>query len=139
MILIDTNVVSEPLRRRPEPRVAEWIDSQPLETLYLSTVTVAELRFGVASLPAGRRRDLLNETLERSILPLFAGRVLPFDLPATEAYAVLMAQTRRNGVAVSASDGYIAATALASGMTVATRAKTPFEAAGLRVIVPWND
>lgn len=139
MILIDTNVVSEPLRRRPEPRVAEWIDSQPLETLYLSTVTVAELRFGVASLPAGRRRDLLNEKLERSILPLFAGRVLPFDLPPTEAYAVLTARTRRNGVAVSLSDGYIAAIALAGGMTVATRDKPPFEAAGLRVIDPWND
>ena len=139
MILIDTNVVSEPLRRRPEPRVAEWIDSQPLETLYLSTVTVAELRFGVASLPAGRRRDLLNEKLERSILPLFAGRVLPFDLPATEAYAVLMARTRGNGIAVSLSDGYIAAIAEANGMMVATRDKTPFEAAGLRVIDPWND
>lgn len=139
MILVDTNVVSEPLRRRPEPRVTEWIDGQPLETLYLSTVTVAELRFGAASLPAGRLRDLLNEKLERSILPLFAGRVLPFDLPATEAYAVLMARTRRNGVAVSISDGYIAAIAGANGMMVATRDRMPFEAAGLRVIDPWND
>ena len=142
VILIDTNTVSEPLRRRPEPRVTEWIDSQPLETLYLSTVTVAELRFGVASLPAGRRRSLLNENLERRILPRFAGRVLPFDLPfdlpATEAYALLMAQARRDGVAVSASDGYIAAIATANGMAVATRDRTPFEAAGLRVIDPWK-
>ena len=138
MILIDTNVVSEPLRRRPEPRVTEWIDSQPLETLYLSTVTVAELRFGAASLPSGRRRSLLNENLERRILPRFAGRILPFDLPATEAYALLMAQARRDGVAVSASDGYIAAIATANGMAVATRDRTPFEAAGLRVIDPWK-
>ncbi len=139
MILIDRNVVSEPLRRRPEPRVTEWIDSQPLETLYLSTVTVAELRFGAASLPAGRRRSLLNENLERRILPRFAGRILPFDLPATEAYALLMAQARRDGIAVSVSDGYIAAIATANGMAVATRDRTLFEAAGLRVIDPWKD
>lgn len=139
MILMDTNVVSEPLRRRPEPRVIEWIDSQPLETLYLAAITVAELRFGAASLPAGRRRTLLEENLERRILPLFAGRILPFDLPATGAWAALMAQARRNGVAVSMSDGCIAATAAANGMTVATRDRTPFEAAGLRVIDPWND
>ncbi len=139
MILVDTNVVSEPLRRKPEPRVTEWIDSQPLETLYLSAITVAELRFGVAFLPAGRRRSLLAETLEQRILPLFAGRILPFDLPATGAYAALMAQARRNGIAVSTSDGYIAAIAAASGMMVATRDRLPFEAAGLRVIDPWQD
>ena len=139
MILVNTNVVSESLRRRPEPRVTEWVDAQPLETLYLSTVTVAELRFGVASLPAGRRRNLLNESVEHRILPHFAGRILPFDLPATRAYAVLMAQARRHGIAVSVSDGYIAATAAANGMTVATRDTTPFEAAGLRVIDPWED
>lgn len=139
MILVDTNVVSEPLRRTPEPRVTEWIDTQPLETLYLSTITVAELRFGVTSLPGGRRRNLLEDNLEHRILPLFAGRILPFDLPATEAYAVLMAQARRDGIAVSVSDGYIAATAAANGMMVATRDTTPFEAAGLRVIDPWED
>ncbi len=139
VILIDTNVVSEPLRRRPEPRVSEWIDNQPLETLYLSTVTVAELRFGVASLPAGRRRSLLNENLERRILSRFAGRILPFDLPAAEAYAGLMAQARSDGIAISLSDGYIAAIATANGMAVATRDRAPFEAAGLRVIDPWKD
>ena len=116
MILVDTNVVSEPLRKSPEPRVTEWIDAQPLETLYLSAITVAELRFGVMSLPSGRRRDVLDEDLERAVLPLFAGRILSFDLAASRSYAVLMAQARRNGVAVSVSDGYIAATALANRM-----------------------
>ena len=91
------------------------------------------------SLPAGRRRDLLEEDLEHRILPLFAGRVLPFDLPATQAYAVPMAQARRDGVAVSVSDGTIAATAIANGMMIATRDTTPFEATGLRVIDPWKD
>lgn len=139
MILLDTNVVSEPLRRSPEARVAAWIDAQPLETLYLPAVAVAELRFGVMSLPAGRRRNLLDEEIERRILPLFAGRILPFDLAASQAYAGLMAAARGKGLAVAASEGYIAATAAANGMAVATRDTTPFEAAGLRVIDPWKD
>ncbi len=139
MILLDTNVVSEPLRRRPESRVAAWLDAQPLETLYLPAIAVAELRFGVMSLPAGQRRNRLDEDIEGRILPLFAGRILPFDLAASQAYAGLMAAARGKGFAVAASDGYIAATAAANGMAVATRDTTPFEAAGLRVIDPWKD
>lgn len=83
MILLDTNVVSEPLRPEPDARVIEWIDAQPLETLYLSAMTVAELRAGVALLPAGKRRNNLHEFLEKRVLPSFAGRVLPFDLACT--------------------------------------------------------
>ena len=80
MILLDTNVMSEPLRQVPEQRVVEWIDAQAMETLFLSSITVAELRAGVALLPAGKRRAGLQENLEKRVLPLFAGRVLPFDL-----------------------------------------------------------
>ena len=137
MILVDTNVVSEPLRRVPEPRVADWLDAQALETLYLSAITVAELRFGVRSLPDGRRRDRLHEDLERRVLPMFAGRVLAFDMAASQAYAELMARARTAGRAISASDGYIAATAAANVMTVATRDTAPFEAAGLKTVDPW--
>ena len=133
MILIDTNVISEPLRRVPDPQVAEWFDSQALETLYLSAITVAELRFGVQSLPVGRR-SRLHEGLERRILPMFAGRVLAFDLAASQAYADLMAQARSAGRAVSASDGYMAAIATANGMMVAARDTSPFEAAGLKTV-----
>ena len=139
MILVDTNVISEPLRQTPNPRVTEWIDAQPLETLYLSAITVAELRFGVISLPAGRRRDLLNEDIEQRVLPLFAGRILAFDLAASQAYADLMANARSNGIAVAVSDGYIAATAACNGMMVASRDTKPFAAAGLRVIDPWTE
>ncbi len=138
MILVDTNVISEPLRRVPEPRVAEWLDAQALETLFLSTMTVAELRFGVRSLPVGRRRDRLDADLERRILPMFAGRVLAFDLAASQAYGELMAQARCAGRAISVSDGYIAATASANGMIVATRDTAPFEAAGLTALNPWT-
>ncbi len=138
MILIDTNVVSAPLRRAPEPRVAEWLDAQALETLYLSAITVAELRFGVWSLPAGRRRHRLHGDLEERVLPMFAGRVLPFDLAASQAYAELMAKARFEGRTIPVSDGYIAATAAANGMMVATRDTAPFEAAGLRTVDPWT-
>lgn len=138
MILVDTNVVSEPLRPAPDPRVAKWLDAQALETLYLSAITVAELRFGVQSLPAGRRRERLHADLERRVLPTFAGRVLVFDLAATEAYGELMAKTRSAGRVVSASDGYIAATAAVNRMRVATRDTAPFEAAGLETINPWT-
>ena len=137
MILLDTNVVSEPLRPAPDTRVVEWIDAQPLETLFLSAITVAELRAGVALLPAGKRRAGLQESLETRVLPLFAGRVLPFDLGCTQAYAELMAQARASGLAVANADGYIAAIAAANGLAVASRDTGPFLAAGAKVIDPW--
>lgn len=137
MILLNTNVISEPLRHAPEPRVIEWIDAQAMETLFLSAITVADLRGGVALLPAGKRRAGLHENLEKRVLPLFAGRVLPFDLACTQAYAARMAKTRGSGLAVATADGYIAAIAAANGFAVATRDISPFEAAGVTVINPW--
>ena len=139
MILLDTNVISEPLRREPEPGVIEWIDALALETLYLSAITVAELRSGIALLPAGKRRTGLLENLERRVLPLFAGRVLPFDLPCTQTYAELIAKAQKAGLAIAAADGFIAATATANGLAVATRDTGPFEAAGVEVINPWGE
>lgn len=137
MILLDTNVVSAPLRAAPESRVIEWIDAQPLETLFLSAVTVAELRAGVALLPGGKRRSGLQENLEKRVLPLFAGRILPFDITCTQAYAALMAKARDAGLAIATADGYIAAIALTHGLAVATRDTRPFEAAGVAVVNPW--
>jgi predicted nucleic acid-binding protein len=139
MILIDTNVISEPLRALPEPRVVEWLDRQPLETLYLSVVTVAELRHGVARLPPGKRRNSLRERLETQVLPAFAGRILSFELTATQAYADLMSKAQLSGFAIGLADGYIAAIATINGMTVATRDKLPFDAAGVSVIDPWQE
>lgn len=138
MILVDTNVISEPLRQAPDARVVEWIDAQSVETLYLSAITVAELRFGVEVLPAGKRRERLHERLEREVLPLFFGRVLPFDLEASETYARFMAQAQAAGRAIGKADGYIAAIAVARGLTVATRDTSPFQAAGLKVVNPWE-
>ena len=138
MILLDTNLVSEPLRPAPDARVIEWIDAQPLETLFLSAITVAELRAGVALLPAGKRRSGLQQNLEKRVLPLFAGRVLPFDLACTQAYAALMTRARAAGLAIATADGYIAAIAAATGLSVATRDTGPFQAAGVAVINPWR-
>lgn len=138
MILIDTNVVSEPWKLAPDTRVLDWLDAQAIETLFLSAITIAELRFGVAAMPEGKRRTVLHDRLEGEVLPLFSGRILPFDLDASKAYATLMAAARGSGKAIGTADGYIAATALAHGFSVATRDVSPFEAAGLNVINPWD-
>jgi predicted nucleic acid-binding protein len=138
MILLDTNVISEPLRPAGDAAVLAWIDAQIVETLYLSAISLAELRLGMATLPAGKRKDVLHSSFEQRVLPLFAGRILPFDSAASEAYAVLRARARVQGKAIAPADGYIAATAKSHGLIVATRDTRPFEAVGLTVINPWN-
>jgi predicted nucleic acid-binding protein len=138
MILLDTNVISEPQRREPNARVLEWIDAQALETLYLSAITVAELRAGITLMPAGKRRDSLHDNMEKRLLPMFANRVLSFDMACTKAYAELLAKCRAAGLAVETADAFIAAVALANGFAVATRDTSPFEAAGVNVINPWQ-
>ena len=135
MILLDTNVVSEPLKASCDKSVLSWIDEQVIETLYLSTISLAELRFGIAVLPEGKRRDTLYSSLEQQVLPLFAGRILPFDEQASQSYATLRA--RNAGQAIATADGYIAAIAMTHGFAVATRDTSPFEAVGLKVINPW--
>ncbi|WP_081085816.1 type II toxin-antitoxin system VapC family toxin [Burkholderia cepacia] len=137
MILVDTNVISEPLRREPNAAVIEWLDAQNVETLFLAAISLAEIRLGVAVLPEGRRREWLHQSIEQRVLPLFRGRILPFDDAASKAYASLRARARAAGVAIAPSDGFIAGTAEANGLIVATRDATPFEAMGIRVIDPW--
>ncbi len=138
MILLHTNVISEPLKLSADAGVLTWIDAQLVETLFLSSISLAELRFGIAALPIGKRRDTLHSSLEQRIVPLFTGRILPFDTAASEAYAELRARARLEGRAIAAADGYIAAIALTHGLMVATRDTGPFEAAGLTVISPWH-
>lgn len=138
MILLDTNVVSEPLRPAAAPAVIAWLDEQAAETLYLSAISIAELHFGIAALPAGRRRSGLRKALEEQILGLFAGRVLAFDAQAAQACAELRARARRSGRGVGLADSYIAGIAVASGLVVATRDVGPFEAMGVKVVDPWK-
>ncbi len=94
MIVIDTNVISELWKIEPNSNVLAWMDAQTIETLYLSAVTVAELRYGLAAMPEGKRRTIYQERLANEVLPAFAGRVLPFDLDTSQAYADLMAPGR---------------------------------------------
>ena len=137
MILLDTNVVSEPLRAAPDARVVEWIDAQPLETLFLSAITVAELRAGVALLPAGKRRTGLQDSLEKRVLPLFAGRVLPFDEAVALIWARLMSEGLSKGRPPSPLYMIIAAIAEANGSVLVTDNEKHF--AGLNVLNPLRD
>jgi toxin FitB len=138
MIMLHTNVVSEPLRAVASPAMIAWLDRQNIETLFLSMISLAELRYGVAALPEGRRKDGLRAALEERIFSLFGSRILAFDTAAADAYAVIRARARAAGKTIGASDGYIAATAAANGFAVATRDTGPFEAAGVLVINPWE-
>ncbi|UXS05330.1 type II toxin-antitoxin system VapC family toxin [Agrobacterium tumefaciens] len=137
MILLDTNVISEPWKSAPDPAVLTWLDAQAIETLFISAISIAELRFGIASMPVGKRQTILHDRLESEVLPLFDGRILPFSVGTSHFYAALMADGRKSGKAIAQADGYIAATAAENHLAVATRDTSPFEAAGLRVINPW--
>lgn len=136
MILLDTNVVSEMMRPEPHDAVRRWLDAQSAETLYLSSVTVAELRFGIGVLPEGQRRERLNAVL-LVVLDLFGPRILPFDVRAAERYADLAVAARAAGKGFPTPDGYIAAVAAVHDFAVASRDASAFRAAGLNVIDPW--
>jgi hypothetical protein len=138
MILLDTNVVSEPVRQHPDRRVLDWLDAQAIESLYLSTISLAELLLGIGNLPVGRRRAALAAALEQQIVGLFGDRIVPFDIPAAQAYATVVTRARSRGHPISVTDGLIASIALAGGLSVATRDELPFQAAGLVVINPWT-
>lgn len=137
MIVLDTNVVSEAMRAEPNPAVVAWLDRQAADTLYLTSVTLAELLFGIGALPVGRRKDALAQMLD-GLLELFGGRVLAFDTDAARHYAKLAVAARSAGKGFPTPDGYIAAIATARNFTVASRDAAPFLAVGLKVINPWE-
>jgi toxin FitB len=139
VILVDTNVVSEPLKAMADPRVVAWLDRQPAKTLFISTISVSEILFEVAALAAGKRRSRLAAAFESETLRLFEGRILSFDLEAARAYALLMSAARARGLPISIVDGQIAAIAKANGSSVAARDEAPFRAAGLNVVNPWAE
>lgn len=138
MILLDTNLISEPWKPAPDTAVLTWLDAQAIETLFIAAISIAELRFGITCLPLGKRQTILHDRLEGEVLPHFAGRILPFNIGTSQFYADLMAGGRVSGKAIGKADGYIAATAAENHLAVATRDTSPFEAAGLKVINPWT-
>lgn len=137
MIILDTNVVSEPLRPVPDDAVVAWLDEQVPETLYLTAITLAELLEGVERLPNGKRKARLAQALNEQMLPLFEGRILSFDQDAAEAFARVNGRARKAGHTIGFADAQIAAIANAHGLAVATRDVQPFEAAGIKTLNPW--
>ena len=138
MIILDTNVVSEPMRPNGNPAVQAWLDSQVAETLYLTATSLSELLVGVAILPDGKRKRGLDAALGELVDILFGARVLPFDRQAAKAYAPLVGRARAMGRLISVADAQIAAIAAVHGFTVATRDTAPFVAAGVPVVNPWE-
>ncbi len=139
MIVLDTNVISELMRAVPHPAVLAWVAAQPRATLYTTSITQAEILYGIAALPRGRRRDALTAAAGAMFTEDIAERVLPFTGAAAAHYAKIVVARRQAGNSVEAFDALIAATALAAGAAVATRDVAGFEGCGLSAIVnPWN-
>ena len=138
MIVLDTNVVSELLRPVPSSQVEAWLSAQDGEQVYFTAVGEAELRHGVAVLPAGRRRTALTKAIEGILDQDFRGRILPFDSAAAKAYAAIAAERRAAGRPISQFDCQIAAIARANAAAVATRNTTDFEACGIQLLDPWT-
>jgi predicted nucleic acid-binding protein len=136
MIVLDTHVVSEAMKPEPDAAVRAWLNDQVAETLYLSTVTLAELLFGIGSLPAGKRKNMLSRALD-GLVEIFEGRVLPFDVDAARHYAELAVTARSGGRGFPTPDGYVAAIAASRGFMVASRDTAPYLSGGLQVLNPW--
>ena len=138
MIILDTNVVSEPMKPDGAPGVQYWLDEQIAETLYLTSISLSELLLGVELLPGGKRKVGLAAALSELLSTLFGTRILPFDQQAATLYASRVSSARAAGKAISMADGQIAAIAAVHGFTVATRDTAPFVAAGVPVVNPWE-
>ena len=138
MILLDTNIISELLRPSPEPKVEAWLAAQDSAEVFLSAVSEAELRYGVAILPEGTRRDALSAAVDGILREDFQARILAFDSHAAEAYVDIAASRRREGWPISQFDCQIAAIGRLHGAIVATRNTKDFEACGIEVIDPWT-
>ena len=139
MIILDTNVVSELMRPRPHIGVVDWTTRQPVSNLYLSTISEAELRYGVEILPIGQRRRGLLARMEEVLLRFFEGHILPFDRNAARSYPQVAAARRSAGRPINPADCQIAAIAGSLGAAIATRDTTDFEGCGIEVINPWSD
>lgn len=138
MIIIDTNVVSELLRPKPEPRVERWLSNQDGLTIHLTAISEAELRHGLAIMPAGKRRAALIDAVDSILRNDMAGRILAFDSTASRSYALIAAGRRSAGRPIMHADCQIAAIAHAHGAVVATRNTPDFEGCEIDLINPWN-
>jgi len=138
MIVIDTNVVSEVMRARPEARVMRWFDAQPSDELHVTSITQAEILAGIAMLPRGKRRESLTAEASGMFDEDFADRIMHFDSAAAAAYAVIRADRRRMARPIGVFDAQIAAIARAHAARVATRNIDDFSDCGVELIDPWQ-
>jgi toxin FitB len=136
--LLDTNVLSEAMRPRPEPRVLDWLAATDEDRLFISVVSIAEIRRGVVLLPHGRRRNRLADWLSRDLSDRFAGRMLDVGLRVAESWGDLMAESHARGATLEPLDAFFAATALAHGLTLVTRNLRDFQACGVDLLNPWT-
>jgi predicted nucleic acid-binding protein len=139
VIILDTNVISEVMRAEPDEYVARWLREQPSAMLYVTSVTQAEIWYGLERLPVGRRRARLEEQAEGLFAEDFAGRVLPFETEAARAYAKIVAARISKGRPMAQFDTQIAAITLVSRATLATRDTEGYWDCGIKLIDPWND
>lgn len=138
MILLDTNVLSELMRPAPDLGVERWLAGQPDASVFISAITEAELRYGAAVLPSGKRRSVLVTEIEGMLGEEFGGRILPFDSLAARAFAIIASDRRHAGKPISQADAQIAAIARSRGASLATRNVPDFEGCGVEVINPWQ-
>lgn len=138
MFVLDTNVVSELMRQAPSTAVLAWADKHPRAQLFITAITRAEIRYGIALLPTSRRQRDLIARADRLFDEMFGGRVLPFDAHAADVFAEIAVRRRRDGRPISQSDGQIAAIARTRGAKLATRDSADFVDTGVTIINPWD-
>jgi toxin FitB len=138
MILLDTNVISEALRERPNPAVSAWLDEQPEEELWTTSVVIAELLSGIELMPSGRKQRTLHKAVEDMIVEDFRGQILAFNLPAARQHAQILAARRKIGRPIREMDAQIAAIARVHGAALATRDVNDFVGCNLAVVNPWE-
>jgi toxin FitB len=136
--LLDTNCISELIRSRPEPRVVDWLMAADESLLYVSVLTLGEIRKGAASLPQSKRRTRLEIWLELDLQVRFAGRILGIDGAIADRWGWLTAEAVRRGGPLAAIDGLLAATALHHNLTVVSRNVSDFASAQVAVLNPWE-
>jgi predicted nucleic acid-binding protein len=136
--LLDTNIPSEIIRTRPDPRVNSWVSTQENAALHISVITIGELRKGMSILPVGKRRSTLESWLENDLVPLLMARVLPVTQAIADRWGNLSARRQIAGRPLSMADGLIAATALENGLTLVTRNVRDYEDLGVTILNPWE-
>jgi predicted nucleic acid-binding protein len=135
--LLDTNCISEVVRKKPDPLVLHWLDAADESILYLSVLTLGDIRKGLAGLPQSRRQTLLESWLELDLKSRFSGRILPIDRFIADRWGLLSAEAKRRGKSLSAIDGLLAATALHHNLTIVSRNVDDFSGTQVPILNPW--